>query len=152
FAHDLLPRTAFSVHGTGTESVVAHDFVVGNDELEAPGRVGGLQFCIVATAAGRMTEANAVAAIEHEQEHLLAKQTVEEWLVELERREVLVQGFGDDGTESQIELVVLVNHRALVVVFRSAELPPALAAEEVHALVFGRVDVAGPEKTDVLVV
>src|SRR5215468_5658598 len=36
--------------------------------------------------------------------------------------------------------------------FRSAELPPALVAEEVHALVFRRVDVAGPEKPDVLVV
>src|SRR5262245_26839413 len=75
-SRDLLPRTSFSVYGASPEAVVAHDFIGGDNELEVPSRVGCLKFRIVAPTAGRMTEADAVAAVKHQEEYLFAVQAV----------------------------------------------------------------------------
>jgi hypothetical protein len=82
---------------------------------------------------------------------VLAKQPIKEGLVELQRGQVLVQGVTGHGTERKLELVVSVDHRALVVVLLGAELLPAPIGPEVNALVFRGIDVAGPEKANVAV-
>src|SRR5438045_2018191 len=84
-------RAALAVDDPSPEAVVPQEFVGGDDELEVPGGVGGLQLGVGAATAGRMGEADARAVFKHHDQHVLPEQSVEEWLLETERREVLVE-------------------------------------------------------------
>src|SRR4051812_41018564 len=99
-------QAALAVDDASPEAVLLLDFISGDDELEVPRGVGGLQLGVGAAAAGRMGEPDAGAAVEHHDQHVLPEQPVEEWLLETERREVLVEGVSQTGGEGEIEAVL----------------------------------------------
>src|SRR5262249_45941488 len=76
---------------------------------------------------------------------------IEERLIEAERRIVAEQALGEILSEAQLELVVAMADGALVIVALRTQLLPAAAAAEIHAAIFGRIDVARPEQADVAV-
>src|SRR5262249_51519958 len=142
FAQHLSAIAALAVDDAGAKAVLGPYFILGDDVLKIPCRVGGLLAIVDAAAAGRMGEANAVAALKHDDVSLLLEEAVVERLVEAERREVLVQRVAQAGTELELKLVAAMPDCALVVMPLCAELLPEPAAAEVDALIFGSVDVA----------
>src|SRR5437660_1544738 len=115
-------RAALVVDGPSPEAVLPLDFIGGDDELEVPGGVGGLQLGVAAAAAGRMGETEARAAFEHHHQRVLPEQAVEERLLETERREVLVERLSQIRSKGEIEAVIPGNDGAAVVVPGRAEL------------------------------
>src|SRR5262249_34926162 len=87
FLDDLAPRTAFAINQPPLEAVFLQHVVLRDDELKVPGRVAGLRLAVVAAAAGRVREANALAPVEHHDQYVLAEQPVEERQVKLQGRQ-----------------------------------------------------------------
>src|SRR5262249_29778016 len=103
-----VPATAFAVHDAGAETVFMLYFVVWQEILEIPGRIGGLPLKVRAAAAGRMRETDPDGALEHDQKEVIPKQAVEVRLVEAKARQVLEQSVPQTGAELQNELVIAV--------------------------------------------
>src|SRR5207245_7935828 len=81
FSQHLGAIAALTVDDASAEAVLGPYFVLWDDVLKIPCRVGGLLAIVDAAAAGRMGEADAVAAIEHDDVSLLLEEAVVERFV-----------------------------------------------------------------------
>src|SRR6516162_756768 len=142
FLEHFGPAATLAVCQPDAKAVLLIYFVFRQDVLKVPGRVTGLQFTIAAPARRRMREADAFGPIEHKDGEMIPHQTVEERLVEAQRRKVLEERRADSLAILEFQHVGLVPNRAFVVVRLRAKLLPVAGVAEVHALIVWGVDVA----------
>src|SRR5262245_38846248 len=99
-----------------------------------------------------MREADSLDAIEHQNEKVCcADVAVVEGLGKSKGRKVLIERLLRDFEEFQLQHVIDVPYRALVVVLLRAELHPASRIAKIDALVLRRIDIVRPKQADVVV-
>src|SRR5436309_6910550 len=96
-----------------------------------------------------MRKTNPIRPVEHQDVLVGTEEAIVERITEAQRRKALVEHRPRVRRELELGLVPEVQDGALVVVRLRAKLHPALVIAEVNGLVFRRVDIARPEKSDV---
>src|SRR5262249_55008989 len=149
FLQNLGPRTFWAVHYPCLEAVFLFHIVFWQDQLKVPCRVGRFFDRVDSAAARRMRESNPGWSFEHDDEDHLSEVPIEKGRLKAKWREITIQGFAQAIVKPQVEGIVFVPNRALIVVGRRADLLPLLAVAEIHAPVVWSVNIASPEQADV---